>query len=123
MNYEKINKNNKIIKYINKGQARAHVRSYSCIYYRPDVKLVKYTGNILELRKINLELREMNSSCEVLDSQSRRTFANNAQHFLQSASKVFNFESLIILIISFTNLKIIFLAFESFAYHRGWLAK
>ena len=37
MNDGKINKK---IKYINKGQARAHNRSFSCIYYRPDVKWI-----------------------------------------------------------------------------------
>ena len=33
-------KKDKEIEYINKGQARAHNRSHSCIYYRPDVKLI-----------------------------------------------------------------------------------
>ena len=38
MNDEK-NKISKL-KYMNEGQARAHNRSYSCIFYRPDVKLI-----------------------------------------------------------------------------------
>ena len=69
-------------------QTRSGDGNYSCIYYRPDVKLME---TYLELREINFELREISwelcemnfelreikLSCEVLDSQSHRK-----KHFL-----------------------------------------